>query len=102
MRYVACGLLPGWTAFALIVGTMARADEDKEVSAARKDVLALAKEVEAGKDITAKAAAAMRKKYEDLNTIAQVYKPRNKRGIGFGPTPVMGIETKIRDLSKRT
>ena len=43
----------------------------------------LARQAEAGKDIT-KQAAALSKKYDELIALMCVYKPRSKGGIGFG------------------
>jgi hypothetical protein len=59
-------------------------------AAAQQDILALAKDVAAGKDIAAKAAL-LPKKYEDLEDLMAIYKPRPKGGLGF--------EVKIRSLA---
>jgi hypothetical protein len=97
MRYATCGL-----ALALSLALNAGADEEKGIAAARKDVLALAKEVAAGKDISKKVAA-LRKKYDDLEPLMWIYRPRGKGGIGFGPkSRTDGLEAKIRALCKRT
>jgi cytochrome c556 len=84
-------------------GRPARADaeEDKLIKEAQKDVLDLAKEIEAGKDGAAKADA-IKKKYEELNTSMQIYKPRERKGLGIGPkSKGDGIEIKIQNLGKR-
>jgi cytochrome c556 len=81
----------------------AHRDDDKEIKAAQKDILDLAKAIEDGKDGKAVATqvAAIKKKYEELGTVMHIYKPRDKGGLGFGTAPKGGIEFKIRDLSKR-
>ena len=50
-------------------------DDDKAILAAQKDVVALAKDIEEGKDAKeiAKKAAAIKKKYEELNHVMQIY-----------------------------
>jgi len=77
-------------------------DDDKEVKEAQKDVLDLCKDVTDGKaekDIDAKAAK-IKKKYEELNTVMHVFKPKDKGGVGFGKAGE-GIELKIIGLGKR-
>jgi cytochrome c556 len=77
------------------------ADEDKLIKEAQKDVLELTKAIESGKD-GKDIVARMKKKYEDLNTIMQIYKPSTKKGLGIGPKgPGDSIETKIINLGKR-
>src|SRR5438094_9898016 len=100
MRDAGCGL-----AFALTVAlgltTVTGADEDKKVAAARKDVLDLLKDVALNKDIRWKVRA-LRKKYDDLEPLMSIYKPRRLGGLGFGPKGKMdSIDSKIRALSKR-
>jgi soluble cytochrome b562 len=83
-------------------GQEKKEDEDKEVKEAQKAVLDLCKDVAGGKaakDVDAKAAK-IKKKYEELNTVMHIYKPRDKGGIGYGKTG-QGIELKIIDLGKR-
>jgi hypothetical protein len=93
MKYVGWGL-----ALSLVVGLTALAGAD-EVSDARKEIVDLAREVEGGKDVSAKAAA-LPKKYDDLETVMTIYKTRARGGLGFGPKAAYGIELKIRDLNK--
>jgi len=91
-------------AVALLAGDVsARADDDKEIKKAQKDVLDLAKLVEQGKESeVAGKAATIKKSYEDLNTVMHVYKPSPKGGIGFGkPAAGDGIELKVIALGKR-
>jgi cytochrome c556 len=87
---------------ALLVGTDARAAADEETKKAQADILDLAKKLEGGKDVTSDAAA-VKKKYEDLNTLMHAYKPSPKGGIGTGLQPKAGdgIELKIIALGKR-
>ena len=98
-------LLGGALLAAVAVVTAARAaDEDeKEVKAAQKDILDLTSTIEAGKGAKAIDAkvAAIKKKNEELGTLMHIYKPRNKGGLGFGPVGTSGLESKIRELSKR-
>lgn len=79
------------------------ADEDKEIKEAQKDVLDLTKDVSADKP-DAKAinekAAKIKKKYEELNTVMHIYKPKDKGGIGYGKAGE-GIELKIIGMGKR-
>jgi cytochrome c556 len=94
----------GWIVLAAVaLGAVSRADDDEEVKAAQKDVLALAKDVAAGKatdrDI-AKKAGRIARKYEELHTVMHVYKPKAKGGIGYGKDGA-GIELKIIGLGKR-
>jgi hypothetical protein len=77
-----------------------QAPEDKEAKGAREQVLQLAKEAEAGKKVTSKAAA-LGKRYEDLSALKVIYKARQRGGIGFGPRPTYGIEQKIIDVTKK-
>ncbi|MGL4551194.1 MAG: hypothetical protein ACRC33_08400 [Gemmataceae bacterium] len=66
-----------------------------------KDLLDLAADLDAGKDVTAKAAA-FRKKHDDLADVMKAFKPRKNGGIGHGPPrPADGIEFAIYDLSKK-
>lgn len=78
-------------------------DEDKEIKEAQKDVLDLTKDVSAAKPdakaIEAKAGK-IKKKYEELNTVMHIYKPKDKGGIGYGKAGE-GIELKIIGLGKR-
>jgi hypothetical protein len=87
----------------LLAGNKATsADDDAKVrKAAQKDLLDLAKAIESGK-VNPKAAAAIHKKYEDLNDLMVGFKPRDKGGIGVGPKgPGDGIELKLNTLGKR-
>jgi cytochrome c556 len=78
-------------------------DDNKEIKEAQKDVLELTKLISAGKEKEADAkAAAIKKKYEELNTVMHVYKPSPKGGIGYGKAgPGDGIELKIINMGKR-
>jgi hypothetical protein len=82
----------------------ADADDDKAILAAQKDVVALARDIEKGADAkkVARKAAAIKKKYEDLNHVMQLYKPTPKKGLGVLPKGKGdGIELKIIALTKR-
>jgi hypothetical protein len=70
-----------------------------DIADAQKDVVKLAKSAAGGK-IDAAQAKAIRKKYDDLEIIMTIYKPKNKKGLGFNKTP-QGIELKIINLGKR-
>jgi hypothetical protein len=86
-----------------MVAIQARAadDEDEDAKKARADILAVVKELEAGKDVAAKVDA-IRKKYEDLEHLMKVYKPREKNGLGIGPKGKGdSIEFKIINMGKR-
>jgi cytochrome c556 len=89
----------------MVLGTAVTAadkEDDKEIKEAQKDILDLAKIAENGKGKAIEAkVTAIKKKYEDLGTLMHIYKPKNKGGLGFGALPTSGLETKIRDLSKR-
>jgi hypothetical protein len=77
-------------------------DDDKMIKAAQKDILALAADIAADKKIDPARAAAIRKKYEDLNHLMIGFKPRDKKGIGIGPKGAGdGIELKLNNLGKR-
>jgi hypothetical protein len=65
---------------------------------ARADIIGVARGLEAGKNVDAKVAA-IRGRYDDLEYLMAVYKPRNKGGIGFGPPAKNdSIELKIQNL----
>jgi cytochrome c556 len=74
-------------------------EDDKQIKAARKEILALAKEIENGK-VDAKRAQAIRKKYAELNHLMIGFKPRDKNGIGYGPKGE-AIDSKLNSLGKR-
>jgi hypothetical protein len=77
------------------------ARDDDEIRKARKDVLDVAADLEAGKDVKARVAA-IRKKYEELNPIMIVFKPPHRGGLSAGPREKDdGIEKKLHMLAKR-
>src|SRR5947199_248501 len=84
--------------------TAADKEDEKEIKEAQKDILDLVKILEGSKvtqaQVTAKVAA-IKKKNEDLGPLMHIYKPKNKLGLGFGELETSGLESKIRDLSKR-
>lgn len=86
-------------AIALTAQASYRADGDSKLY---KDAQEIADLLEAGKDKDAKAAVdAFKKKYEDLEAIMKIYKPKSKGGLGVGPMG-KGIEIMIqRDLVTR-
>ncbi len=90
---------------ALLVGIALTADNSaqafqKEHEKVHKEIVALAKELAEGGDISTKAAA-FKKKAVELEAIMHAYKPGNKGGIGFGKDPKGGIEAKVIDMERR-
>jgi len=87
---------------ALVAGYIRAADDDDEdARKARGAILDVTKDVEGGKDVNNKIDA-LRKKYEDLEHLMKVYKPREKGGLGIGPASKGdGIEFKIINLGKK-
>jgi len=78
--------------------------DDKEVAAARKDVLEVVELVKAGKpikDVEAKALA-IKKKDVDINNLMMVYALKEAGGIGYGEKPddKSGIEAKLIALQR--
>ena len=74
--------------------------EDEDAKKAQKDILALAETLEKGSDGKS-AVAAIKKKYEELNSIMHVYKPSTKGGVGVGAKGANdGIERKIALLAR--
>jgi hypothetical protein len=78
--------------------------EDEDTLGARKDVLDVLKDVEAGKgdkDLAAKAES-IKKKDVELNYLMKVYKTKEKGGIGYGDKPKAesGLEAKIIAMQK--
>jgi hypothetical protein len=101
MTRYALGLAVG---AALVVGVVVAQNPNPAVVAARKDVLDVTKAVEDGKGdkaIQAKAKA-IKNKGVDLEDLMQVYKTRQKNGLGFGAKPAnnSGIELKIQELQR--
>jgi cytochrome c556 len=68
-----------------------------EVEDAQKEILDLAKRIQGGKDVSGRAAA-IKKKYEELETVMHGFKPRAKKGIGYDEKT--GIEQKVMSLAK--
>jgi hypothetical protein len=104
-RGFAVGAVLALSIWALGTGPAIKADEDddKAIKESQKDVVALAGDIQAKKDgkVIAKKVAAIRKKYDDLNHIMQIYKPRGRKGLGIGPKGKSdGIEFKIGYLAK--
>jgi hypothetical protein len=81
----------------LVVGVLAvsRAQGGKGVNG---EVLDLAKQSEAGKDVTKKAAD-LRERFGGIRQVMNLYNPRDRRGIGFGPHGI-AIERKLIDLEE--
>jgi hypothetical protein len=80
-----------------------RADEsyEKEAREVKKEIVEMARLVEKGKDISARAVA-MSKKYDDLDPIMWCFKAKSKGGIGAGKTfSEQSIELKIIRLSRQ-
>jgi hypothetical protein len=70
-----------------------------EIADAQKAILEMAKEIEAGKDVSSQAAA-LKKKLEDLAPLMAAYKPKARKGIGVG-SGKDGVESKFIALGKR-
>jgi len=83
------------TAFVLLSDARILAEDQASIN---KEILAIAKDLEAGKDITSRAKA-FRAKVEDLHDVMHAFKPRSKKGIGVGSTGA-GLELTIINLSK--
>jgi len=79
-------------------------DDDKEILEAQKAIVQLTDMLGKNPAGAAQAAEAIAKKYE-LGTAMQIFKPRNKKGLGVGEKPGEitpdGIELKIISLGKR-
>jgi hypothetical protein len=84
---------------ALMAGDDSRRAYGRQGGNAQKDILKLAEMLAAGKNIAGDAAA-LKKKYEDLEKIMDSYKPGNKGGIGYGKKKE-GIELKLNAMGKR-
>jgi hypothetical protein len=67
-----------------------------------QELLDIAADLEAGKDVTKKVTA-FAKKHDDLADVMQAFKPTKNGGIGVKavPGPANGIEFKIYDLAKK-
>jgi hypothetical protein len=78
------------------------ADDAENIKKARADVLDVVKDLQAGKDV-AKKVDAIRKKYEDMEHLMVIYKPRDLGGLGIGPVSPKadGIEYKILNVGMR-
>src|SRR5262249_14424233 len=88
----------------LVAATSVRAydeDDDKQIKAAQKDVLELVQTLEKGGKIDEARVKAIKKKYEELNHIMQIYKPSTRKGLSvFKPKgPNDGIEVKLGKLA---
>jgi len=84
LRY-ARGLIFGSALLALVVlaatSRQALAFDDKEAKQAQKDILELVKLIEAGKP-TGDKATEIKKKYEELNAVMHIHKPKTRGGLG--------------------
>jgi len=102
MHRYAIGLAVGLSLTASAVGFAPVREEDREIVAARKEVLDVLKAVEEGKDDRALAARAeaIRKKGIELSELMAVYRLKEKGGLGYGEKPdrKSGIERKIIEL----
>jgi hypothetical protein len=100
VRGLASGSVLALAILFVVAVPVALADDDAK--AAQKDVLDLAKASEEGKPIDKARLEAIKKKYDDLDTIMHSYKPRDKGGIGVGPKGKSdGIEIKLNNLGKK-
>jgi hypothetical protein len=79
------------------------ASQDNKVKPIQKDLLEIAADLEAGKDVANKVKA-FRKKHTDLDEVMHAYKPRMRGGVGVDPKSDPksdGLELKFGNLSKR-
>jgi hypothetical protein len=71
----------------------------QDVGGPGKKVLELAQEAESGKDV-AKKAAALKPQFTGVRAAMNLFNPRSRRGIGYGPRGV-AIERKLLDLEEQ-
>jgi hypothetical protein len=83
----------------LVLGAGLLSARAQDLRGVGKDVADLAREAEAGTDVSKKAAA-LAKRYARTGAVMRVYSPRARGGIGFGPRGE-GIEYKFLDLGER-
>lgn len=88
------GLVLGVAVVVVAMGS-ARGQDAKDRG---KEVLALAKDSAAGKDVT-KQAAALGKRFGSARNAMRLYNPRARGGIGFGQKGT-GIEARLVDLEE--
>lgn len=110
MKMYAIGLAIGVTLTLALSAVSARDDKDKkeeidkDVLEARKHVLDVFESVKGdkGDKVIATKAAAIQKKGVSLNDMMQIYKIKEKGGLGFGEKPddKSGIEAKIIALQR--
>jgi hypothetical protein len=70
----------------------------QEAKGPAREVLDLAREAEAGKDVAARAAA-LKKHFGNVRAAMRLFNPRSAGGLGFGPRGV-AIEWKLLDLGE--
>src|SRR5262249_42462829 len=75
-----------------------QAQDNKEVRAARKDLLDLVKDLEAKKDVSGRTAELANT--NEVGHLMRAFKPKNQGGIGVGKDGI-GIERKLAQLSIR-
>ncbi len=90
-----CGLVLG----VLVVAGVLATGQAQVVKDSRKEVLELARQAEAGKDIRKKAAA-LRPRFAGVRRAMNLYNPRDRGGIGFGPRGI-ALERKLIDLEEK-
>jgi hypothetical protein len=83
---------------ALAVGLLPAA-RTQDVRGPAREVLELALQAEAGKDVTERAAA-LRKRFRNVGAAMRLFNARSQGGIGFGPRAV-GIEHRLVELGER-
>jgi hypothetical protein len=66
------------------------------------EILDLAGMIEKGKNAKEVEArvAGLKKRYEELNDLMHVFKPKKRGGIGYGPDPNNGIEAQIQKMDR--
>mgnify|MGYP002778041848 CR=1 FL=1 len=77
--------------------------QDNKAKPIQKDLLEIAADLEAGKDVAAKVKA-FRKKHTDLDEVMHAYKPRGRGGVGVDSKAndkTDGLELKFNALAKR-
>ncbi|MFQ3650657.1 MAG: cytochrome c [Gemmataceae bacterium] len=77
--------------------------QDNKVKPVIKEILEIAADLEAGKDVVAKVKA-FRKKHDDLDEVMHGYKPRMRGGVGVDPKADAksdGVEMKFNAIARR-
>jgi hypothetical protein len=91
--------------FLTISSTFSACDDDDEKKAtkeAQQDILKLVDAIQKGNGGARAQAQAIHKKYDELKPVMNIFKPRDKGGIGVGPRGKGdGIELRLRDWATK-